>query len=135
VHELSEVLLASAQRHFEEAERHLSMLTSLVRDFAIPHREAACLTGFAKVALDRGGYARASRLLAAVKASVGPRDIPFRTNFDALVYNQCAGVLQDVLHPETARTTQAEGAALSVKDALDAELRRSGATATSNPTD
>jgi hypothetical protein len=52
---------------------------------------------------------------------------------DALVYDHCTGALQEVLDPETARTTQAEGAALSLKEALDAELNRGGATVIANP--
>jgi hypothetical protein len=89
----------------------------------------ACLIGFAKVALDRGDYVRASRLLAVVNGSVGPKDRPFRTALDALLYVHCTGVLREVLDPETMRTSQAEGSALSVEEALDAELSRSGATA------
>jgi hypothetical protein len=48
---------------------------------------------------------------------------------DALVYDLCSGVLREALDPETAGTTQAEGAALSLKDALDAELIRNGTAA------
>jgi hypothetical protein len=47
---------------------------------------------------------------------------------DALVYDHCAAILRDVLDPENARISQAEGAALSVKEALDAELSRGGTT-------
>jgi hypothetical protein len=85
------------------------------------------LVFFAKVALDRGDYRRASRLLATVKANVAPRDR--LTGTDALIYDQCSEVLRKVLDPETERTSEAEGAALSLKEALDAELLRSGATA------
>jgi hypothetical protein len=126
---LSDTLLASAQGHFDEAEHHLAIMTSLAREFAVPRGEAACLVGFAKVALDRGAFARASRLLAAVDASVGPKDRPFHFATDSLVYDHCTRVLREALAPEIARTTQAEDAALSVKEALDAELLRSGATA------
>jgi hypothetical protein len=52
---------------------------------------------------------------------------------NALIYEHCTGVLRDVLDPESARTTQAEGAALSLKEALDAELFRVSATAMGDP--
>jgi hypothetical protein len=48
---------------------------------------------------------------------------------DALVYDHCTEVLRRVLDPEVARTTKAEGAGPSLKEALNAELMRSGATA------
>jgi hypothetical protein len=136
-YELSQAVLASAQGQFDDAEQHLATLTSLVRDFAVPRGEVACLIGFAKVALDRGDYVRASRLLAAVNTSVGPEDRPlaYGALLDRLVYVHCAEALREVLDPETARTTQAEGAALSLKDALDAELARSGTTAMAKPVD
>jgi hypothetical protein len=130
--EFSDALLASAQGQFDEAEQHVVAMSVLVRDFAIPRGEADCLIGFAKVAVDRGDYVRASRLLTAVDASVGPGKRPFRTALDALIYDQCTGVLRHVLDSDTARVTQAEGAALSLKEALDAELMRSAPTATAN---
>jgi hypothetical protein len=121
-----EAVLASVLGHFDEAEQHLATLSSVVRDFAAPRGEAACVVGYAKVALDRGDYARASRLLAALNASAGPEGRPFRSGFDALVYDHCTGALRHVLDPEMARITHAEGSALSLKEALDAELSRSG---------
>jgi hypothetical protein len=114
-------MVASAQGQFGEADQHLSTLSSVVRAFAVPRGEAACLIGFAKVAVDRGDYVRASRLLAAVTAA-GPGARPPGSVLDALVYVHCAEVLREVLDPESARSTQAEGAALSLKNALDAEL-------------
>jgi hypothetical protein len=140
LNELSWAVLASAQGQFDEAEQHLATLTSIVRNHAIPRGEGACLIGFAKVALDRGDYARASRLLAVVKSSVGGGARPLDARWpgcgsllDALVYARCSEVLRDVLDPETARTTEAETAALSLKGALDAELIRSGTTVMANP--
>jgi predicted ATPase/class 3 adenylate cyclase len=124
--ELSDVVLASALGQFREAEQHLVTMSALLRDFAIPRGEASCLIGFAKVALDRRDYARASRLLAIVDSGVGPEKGPFLTALDALLYVRSTGVLREVLDPEIARSTQAEGAALSLKEALDAELNRSG---------
>jgi hypothetical protein len=131
--ELSEAVLASAQGQFDEAEQHLATMSSFQRDFAGHRMEVPCLIGFANVALDRGDYARASRLLAAVDSGVGREDRLFRTGFDALIYAHCTAVLQEVLDPESARTTQIEGSALSPREALDAELIRSGAMAMSNP--
>jgi predicted ATPase/DNA-binding CsgD family transcriptional regulator len=131
--ELSQAVIASAQGVFDEAEQHLATLTSVVRDLAMPLGEAGCLIGFAKVALDRGDYAQASRLLAAVNAGAGPADRPFRAALDHTVYDYCTKVLGDVLDPETARITEAEGAALSLKEALDAELARSGTTSAATP--
>jgi predicted ATPase/DNA-binding CsgD family transcriptional regulator len=133
----SGAVLASAQGQFDEAEQLLVTLTTAVRDFAAHRPEESSLIGFAKVALDRGDYARASRLLASVNASVGPEDeaLPFGTPLVLLVYVHCTEVLQRVLDPETARITQAEGSALSVKEALDPELARSSTTATANPPD
>ena len=131
--ELSQAVLASVLKQFDEAEHHLATLASVVRDQAMPRGEAGCLVGFAKVALDRGDDARASRLLAAVNASFRAGDTPFGSALDALVYVHCARVLGDVPDPYTARTTQPEGAVLSLKEALDSELLRSGMTAMANP--
>jgi predicted ATPase len=124
--EFSDALLASGQSHFDEAEQHLATMTVVVREFAIPRGEADCLIGFAKVALDQGDYVRASRLLAAVDSSVGPGKRSFRTAMDALVYDLCTRDLREVLDPQAALTLHAEGAALSLKEALDAELIRCG---------
>ena len=129
----AEAVVASAQGQFEEAEQHLVTLTAVVREFAVPRGEPVCLVGFAKVALDRGDSVRACRLLAAVDSSAGPGDSPFRAPFDALVYADCVRVLRDILDPETARTAKAQGAALSLKEALDAELIRCRTTAMVNP--
>jgi hypothetical protein len=107
----------------EEAEQHLAKLCSLAGEFAIPHGDAACLVGFAKLAFDRSDYPRASRLLAAVNAGympIGTASGPLYEVYCAY----CSDLLRDVLDPETARATQAEGAALSLKEALDAELIR-----------
>jgi hypothetical protein len=142
LNELSGAVLASAQGQFDEAQQHLATLTSIVRDHAIPRGEGACLIGFAKVALDRGDYARASRLQAAVSSSAGAGGRPLDSRWpgcgsllDALIYARCSEVLRDVLDPETARTTQAEGSALSLRQALDAELIRGGAAAMARPAD
>jgi predicted ATPase/class 3 adenylate cyclase len=129
IYDLSEAVLASAQGQFDEAEGRLAAFTSVAR--AIPRGEAACLIGYAKLALDRGDYPRASRLLGAVKSWTGAV-VGFR--LDSLVYVHCTGVLREVLDPDSLLTTQAEGAALSLKEALDAELIR-GERSAVNPGD
>jgi hypothetical protein len=128
--EMSWAVLASVQGDFDEAQQHLARHASVARDFAVPCGEEGCLIGFAKVAVDRADYARASRLLAAVNSSVGPGDTLAPSLLDLLVYVRCTEALREILDPETARTTEAEGAALSLKEALDAELNRSETTAT-----
>jgi tetratricopeptide (TPR) repeat protein len=131
--ELSEAILASVQGQFDEAEQHLATAASVERDFAVLRGDAYCLIGFAKVALDRGDHVRAARLLAVVDSSRGPGDRPFLSPLDGLVRLHCIRVLGNVLDPETAHTTQAEGAAVSLKEALDAELIRFRTAATANP--
>jgi hypothetical protein len=120
--ESSEAVIASAQGQFDTAEHHLSVLANLVRDHAVQRGEEACLILYAKLALDRGDPQRASRLLAAVKASAGLNNPPFRTFFDALVYFDCTRQLRSLLDPDSARRNQMEGAGLSCSRALDAEL-------------
>jgi hypothetical protein len=120
--ESSKAVVASAQGQFGTAEHHLSVLVTVVRDHAVRHGEAACLILFAKLALDRGDPRRASRLLAAVKASTGPNDPPFRTFFESLVYFDCTRRLRSLLDQDSARRYQMEGAVLSCSRALDAEL-------------
>jgi hypothetical protein len=126
-------MLESARGQYAEAEKHLATMTAVVRDFAIPRGEASCLIGFAKVALDRGDYARASRLLTTVDSSVGSENRPFVTALDPLIYAHSTDILRRVFDLDTARTTRADGASLSLKEALDAELARSSTTATTNP--
>jgi hypothetical protein len=120
--ESAQAVIASAQGRFGAAEHHLSVLAAVVRDHAVPYGEAACLIHFAKLALDRGDPPRASRLLAAVKASAGPNTPPFRTHFDALVYFHSTRQLRALLDQDSARRYQTEGAVLSCSRALDAEL-------------
>jgi hypothetical protein len=133
VTEFSKAVLASAQGEFDQAEQHLATFASLVRAHAVAPAEAGCLIGFAKIAVDRGDFVRASSLLAAVDSSISREDRPVGFGLEDLVYVHCTRVLRDLLDHETARTTQAEGAALSLKDALDAELVRSGTPAITDP--
>jgi hypothetical protein len=72
----------------------VSALGSIVRGFAVPRGEAACLIAFAKVALDRGDYGRASRLLAATKANVGAEGGQVVSPCDSLIYDHCTEILR-----------------------------------------
>jgi predicted ATPase len=120
--ESSKAVIASAQGQFDTAERHLSILATVVRDHAVRYGEAACLILFAKLALDRGDPERSSRLLATVKAAAGPNDRPFRTHFESLVYFYCTKHLRVLLDQASAQRCQAQGATLSCTQALDAQL-------------
>jgi hypothetical protein len=133
--ELFQSTLASALGDLDDAEQHLATAVSVVRDFVVPRMEGACLIAFAKVALDPGDYARASRLLATAESSVRPEHRPFQQPPEILVYDHCIGVLRQILDPESLRTTQAEGVALTLKEALDAELSRTGTTTVANSAD
>ncbi len=120
--ESSKAVIASAQGQFDSAERHLSILATVVRDHAVLHGEAACLILFAKLALDRGHPESSSRLLGTVKAAAGPNGPPFRTHFEALVYFYCTKQLRGLLDHGRAQQCQAQGATLSCTRALDAQL-------------
>jgi hypothetical protein len=49
---------------------------------------------------------------------------------DSLVSVHCSAVLGNIPNPYTARTTKLKASALSLKEALDAELLRGGTTVT-----
>jgi len=100
VNELHQTVWASTQAKFDEAERHLATLTAFVRDFAVARGEAACLVGFAKVALDRGDFGRASHLLATVDSRFGPGNRSLGDPTVALVYAHCKGVLGEFINLE-----------------------------------
>jgi hypothetical protein len=123
VYESAAAIVASAQGHFAEAREHAATLTDVVRDYAVPYGEATCVIVLAKVALDRGDYPQASRLLAALIASVRPGDIAYRLPFDGIVYDYTREAVHSVLDPDTARRCQAEGAAIAPSQAIDAALR------------
>jgi hypothetical protein len=105
----------------EAASEHLRALATLVREYAIPLGEVACLTGFAALAARAGDYQAASRHLASVKAAA---PFPARSPADALVYRRTAMMLRRALNPTAAARCRAEGAATPVSKALDAELAR-----------
>jgi predicted ATPase/DNA-binding SARP family transcriptional activator len=117
--EFTMALVASAQGDRQAMRSHLEAMARVVREYAIPRSEAACLVGFAKLAIDSGEYERASRLLATVRASA---PMPFRNMMDYVVYRQCRGVLTEVLDDQTIARCRREGTPISVHDALEAEL-------------
>jgi hypothetical protein len=116
-----DVLVASATGRADEARQHLDSLVLLVREHAIPLGEPACLIGFALLALDRGDYARASRLLATVGAG---GFFPFRSHNESLLYRRCVAAASAGLDPDTRRRCRDEGADLTVTEALNNELAR-----------
>jgi hypothetical protein len=116
-----DVLVASANRHPDAARQHLDALVLVVREHAIPLGEPGCLIGFAVLALERGDHARASRLLATVRAGLS---VPFRSEIEALVYRRCVATARAGLDLDTIRRCRDEGAALTVTEALNNELAR-----------
>jgi hypothetical protein len=120
-HEQAGALIARNEGRIESAGRHLQAATAVVRELAIPLGEASCLTGFSALAARAGDYERASRDLASIRGSGMFRN---RGAVDVLVYRITSGAVRGALDPETAARCRAEGAAMSVTDALDAELAR-----------
>jgi hypothetical protein len=116
-----DVLAASANGPSDAARQHLDALVLLVREHAIPLGEPACLIGFALLALDRGDHARASRLLATVRAG---GSFPFRSTIEPLVYRRCVVAASAGLDPGSMRRCRDEGAALTVTEVLNNELAR-----------
>jgi hypothetical protein len=123
VYESAAAIVASAQGHFAEALEHAATLTDVVRDYAVPCGEATCVIVLAKVSFDRGDYPQASRLLAALTASVGPGSILYRLPFDGIVYDYTREALHAVVDPHMVRKWQAEGAVIARSQAIDAALR------------
>jgi hypothetical protein len=119
--ELLAAVVAMGEGRTAPAAEHLRAVAAIVRDYAIPLGEASCLTGYAALAVKLGEHERASRLLASVKGSA---PFPFRSPPDALLYRQTARGLRDALDPDTAARCRAEGRAIGVSQALDAELAR-----------
>jgi hypothetical protein len=114
-------VIASSEGQQDEMAENLRTLAAIVREFAIPLGDESCLVGFAALAVDEGDYARASRLLATVRAAA---PFPFRTPLQVAVYRRCAGMVRAALDPATVRQCRAEGAATPVSDALNNELQR-----------
>jgi hypothetical protein len=117
----TDILVGSATGHSDAVRQHLDSLVLLVREHAVPLGEPACLIGFALLALDRGDHARASRLLATVRAG---GSVPFRGQIEYLVYRRCVVAASAGLDRDTRRRCRDEGAALTVTEALNNELAR-----------
>jgi predicted ATPase/DNA-binding SARP family transcriptional activator len=117
--EFTMALIASAQGDRKAMRSHLEAMAKVVREYAIPRSEASCLVGFAKLAIDSGDYERASRVLATVRSSA---PMPFRNMMDHVLYRQCVGAVVKALDGKSAARCRLEGTAMSVHEALDAEL-------------
>jgi predicted ATPase/DNA-binding SARP family transcriptional activator len=117
--EFTMALIASAQGDRQAMRSHLVAMAKVVREYAIPESDASCLVGFAKLAIDDSDYERASRILATVRASAS---MPFRNMMDYVVYRYCVAVLTDILDERTIARCRLEGTAISVREALKAEL-------------
>jgi hypothetical protein len=98
-------------------------LITIVREYAIPLGDVSCLIGFAALAVNDGDYETASRYLASVRSAA---PFPFRTPLEVLVYRRVAGAIRSVLDRDTAQRCRAEGAAIQVSEALNAEFARLG---------
>jgi hypothetical protein len=114
-------VVAIREGRTDAAFEHLRDEVAVVREYAIPLGEPSCLTGFAALAAKAGDHETASRHLASVRAAA---PFPFRSPADAFVYRQTARAVRDALDPDTAARCRAEGAAIAVSEALDAELAR-----------
>ncbi len=114
-------VIAVCERRNQDASKQLRALAAIVREYAIPLGEVSCLIGFAALATNDGDYETASRHLATI-SSAAP--FPFRTPLEVLLYRQVRAVVAEALDRDTARRCRAEGAAVPVSAALDAELAR-----------
>lgn len=112
-------VIAWCERRREDAAGQLRAATALAREYAIPLGETSCLVGFAALAADDGDYETASRHLATVRSSGA---FPFRTPLDVLVYRRVRAAVAEALDRHTAQRCRAQGAASSVRAALDTEL-------------
>jgi hypothetical protein len=120
-HAVLGMVIALREGRTQAAYERLQAVAAIVREYAIPLGETSCLVGFAALAAATEDFDRASRLLASVKAAA---PFPFRTPVEVLVYRQTARAVRYALDPDTATRCRAEGAAVAVSNALDAELSR-----------
>jgi hypothetical protein len=114
-------VIAMREGRLEAAAEHLHALVAIVREHAIPLGEPTCVTGFAALAACSGDYETASRLLASVRTAA---PFPFRTPADVLLYRQTVRAVRAALDPTTAARCRAEGAAITVTQALAEQLAR-----------
>jgi hypothetical protein len=115
------VVIAAGEGRAGDVAEHLRALVEIVREHAIPLGEETCLIAFAALAVLQGDYETASRQLASVRSAA---IFPFRTPLQVLVYRQTGRAVSRALDPRTAERCRAEGAAMPVREALDAALAR-----------
>jgi predicted ATPase/class 3 adenylate cyclase len=115
--------IAIYQRRSELASKHLAAVAAIVREYAIPLGDVSCLIGYATLAANDGEFETASRHLATARSAGA---FPFRTPLEILLYRTAVAVVRDMLEPDIAQRCRAEGAEISVDEALDAELARRG---------
>jgi predicted ATPase/DNA-binding SARP family transcriptional activator len=116
--EIVAALIASNEGRLEDMRAHIKMLVGMAREYAIPLGEESCLIWFAKLAIEEGNPAKASRLLASGSA----QPFWFRTGLEMEGYRQCLNAVRASLDHAAIAECRAEGEAISVADALDAEL-------------
>jgi predicted ATPase len=119
--ELAAVVIAVCNRELEATSHHLRELIAVVREYAVPLGEVSCLVGFAALAAATGDHEKASRHLATVRNAA---PFPFRTPVEVLLYRRTARAVRSALDASTAQRCRAEGAGISVQQAVDAELAR-----------
>jgi hypothetical protein len=130
--EQASALVASLQGDFDLAEQHLVALTEVARDSSLPNGARSCLIGFCTLAIARGDYQRASRVLASIEATRRKHRPdrqpipPVRTQLEMDMYVRCARLLRSVPDQDRLGEYREESAALSVSEALDAELAAIG---------
>jgi hypothetical protein len=132
VHETIACLIARNEGRIDDASAHLQTAADTAREHAVPLGETSCLIGFSALAAATGDYERASRDLASARGtSLSAFSL---MTFDPLVYRVSARTVRAALDPKTAARCRADGAAIPVSQALDAELARSTRSArTSEP--
>jgi predicted ATPase/class 3 adenylate cyclase len=100
---------------------HLKGLCAIVRDHAIPRADDDCVTAFAALAAMDHDYERAARLLASAR---GNRVVVGRIVVSAAAYRRVRDHVRGHLDRATIARLREEGAAISVSEAIDAELAR-----------
>ena len=119
--ELLNAVVGLIKHRSEVASRHLRLLATVVREYAIPLGDVSCLIGLAALAADDGHYERASRRLATARNAA---PFPFRTPLEVLLYRRVITAVRGALDPDTVRRCRAQGTATSVRDAITEELAR-----------
>jgi hypothetical protein len=114
-------IIDTVDGRIEDAAQELGAAVLVARESAVPLGEESCLIGFAALACKARDFERASRDLASAQGSV---PAPFRDPVDMLLYRMTLRTVRRSLDPETAARCRSAGAAMSVSEALDAELEQ-----------